>query len=100
VIQLNTPAAVADFLERYNVWRREGFDDGDEGEPIEQPAPSDIGAALDAAVAMLRAQANTIDRQARTITEGINERNRLHVELARRDGIYQQQPPAQVERRA
>ena len=46
--QAEDPARVADTLEHFNSWRRGG------DEVVEQPHPTEIGAAIDAAVAILR----------------------------------------------
>lgn len=54
-VDLSSPAAVADFLDRYNAWRRAGLNDCDEDEPAAMPDPSVIGLAIDTAIALLRA---------------------------------------------
>lgn len=55
MIDTNHPEAVAEFLSRYNAWRREGAE--------EMPAPAEIGKAIDAAVSMLHELAEMAKRK-------------------------------------
>lgn len=83
-IDLNTPAAVADFLEHYNGWRRGGFDDdGNPETPPPMPHPKDIGRAIEAAVAMLRAGTGRPIATAEAADRSVNPDRRLSDDLQR-----------------